>query len=416
MKIENLRSEKKGSNVRSVATVVWEDCDYPSQDVYFETGEAFAQDLSLNPHAFLLACIMPAFRHGEKRVCLNAEVCPELKDGLMTAMAWMRQWYDWYDSDRNLVKIEAKTMRSVPTSSKPKRTGFFFSGGIDSLATLRVNRLTYPIEHPGSINDGLLIGGLEVNEREVFEQVASSLSDVAKDADITLIPIYTNLRTLDDDWDFWAYEFQGAALSAVAHALAKRLSLVYIAASDDISSMLPLGSHPLIDPLYTSIDLRVKHDGITLSRFAKTELVANWDLGLQNVRVCTKSEKYQPDMLNCGECEKCVRTMLALLALGVLERSGAFPKNNVSEELVLRCANITPDLQAYYHEMIPPLLKGGRSDLVHAINQGIARYYKRKWKKNWKSRMINPIVEFDRRYLAGKLKQIKQLMFTHETK
>ncbi len=39
-------------------------------------------------------------------------------------------------------------------------------------------------------------------------------------------------------------------------------------------------------------------------------------------------------LLNCGKCEKCVRTMLALLALGVLHRSHAFPVNDVDEKLV----------------------------------------------------------------------------------
>lgn len=66
MKIENLKSEKNADLARVAATITWENCDRPTQEIYFETTEAFAQDLTCNPHAFLVACIMPAMRHGEK--------------------------------------------------------------------------------------------------------------------------------------------------------------------------------------------------------------------------------------------------------------------------------------------------------------------------------------------------------------
>lgn len=66
MKIENLRLENHNDLARAAATVVWEDCDRPTQEIYFQTTKEFAQDLSCNPHAFLVSCIMPAMHHGEK--------------------------------------------------------------------------------------------------------------------------------------------------------------------------------------------------------------------------------------------------------------------------------------------------------------------------------------------------------------
>ncbi len=81
---------------------------------------------------------------------------------------------------------------------------FFFSGGIRFLATVLTNRANYPIEHPGSIKDGLLVCGLEVADPAAFHHVVSSVSLLARDADITLIPVYTNMRFLgpEDDLDF----------------------------------------------------------------------------------------------------------------------------------------------------------------------------------------------------------------------
>ena len=62
MRLENFRLESDGQLTKAIATVIWEDSDRPSKDIYFATTEPFAADLSANPHAFLLACCMPAVK------------------------------------------------------------------------------------------------------------------------------------------------------------------------------------------------------------------------------------------------------------------------------------------------------------------------------------------------------------------
>lgn len=413
MKIQNLRSEKNGNRHRVAATVTWENCDRPTQELYFETDQRFARDLSCNPHAFLVGCLLPAMHHGEERVFTDAEICPELRDGLFTAMNWIRHWY--YRPDRKLVRIEAKTRSSLPTPGTPERTGLFFSGGIDSLATLRANRLNFPFEHPGSIKDGLLIYGQNIesdNRPGSFERAVSTLSDVARDAGITLIPVYTNIRDLNKDTKFFLAQFHGAILSAVAHAFARRLTLVSISASDSIPTLSlvnrqffrPNGSHPLIDPNYSSCDLRIRHDGVTLSRLAKTKLVADWDAALQNIKVCGPNWPGE----NCGRCEKCVRTMLALLALGVLDKTNAFPEDDVSEELLSKISIKKPivkndyTVRDDYLELIPPLAEKGRHDLVRIIKRKLAR------RPGWKKR----IKQFDGKSLNGNLVRFKRSVFS----
>lgn len=402
MRIENLRSERRGNRARVAATVTWEDCDRPTHEVYFETDEAFAEGLSCNPHAFLVGCVIPAMHYGEERVFMDAEICPVLRDGLITAMSLLRHWY--YDPDRPLVRIEASTRSDLPTPRTPERAGFFFSGGIDSFATLRANRLGFPLEHPWSIKDGLLVYGLELDAPEAFGHVVHSLSEVAREAGITLVPAYTNLylnyrqEDAGDGFDFWTDEFEAAALSAVAHAFSRRLSVVSLASSLDIPHLRPHGSHPLLDPKYSTGDLRIRHDGITLSRLAKTKLVAEWDVALQHLRVCNVYNRYQPDRLNCGECRKCVQTMLTLLVLGVLDQTRAFPRDDISEELLLaRARPVTPYQASSYQELIAPLAEEGRHDLVRALEHRLAIYHDREpgLKAGGK--------RFDRKYLGGRL-------------
>lgn len=84
-----------------------------NRKVYFETDADFGQFLSCNPHAFLVGCIMPAMHHGEKRIFIDAEVCPKLRDGLITAMAWFRNWY--YKDDHYPLQIDTKTQTNSNT-------------------------------------------------------------------------------------------------------------------------------------------------------------------------------------------------------------------------------------------------------------------------------------------------------------
>jgi len=216
--------------------------------------------------------------------------------------------------------------------------GAFLSGGIDSLAMLRANRLDFPLDHPRAIKDCLFVHGFDIGgadgadgEIETFERAVSSLSKVVKATQAILIPVSTNIRQLDNDVHFWIYEFHGAALSSIAHALSPRLTSVSIASGFDIPNIIPAATHPLIDPNYSSTALRIRHEGILFSRLEKVGLLADWDVALQNLRVCTMNP---PGLLNCGKCEKCIRSMTELLAVGKLASAGVFPQDDVSEEML----------------------------------------------------------------------------------
>ena len=415
MKIENLRTENTDNRVRVAATVIWEDCDRPVQELYFETQEEFANSLSCNPHAFLVACIMPAMYFGEERVSIDAEICPELRDGLITAMGWLHHWF--YKPEHKLFRIEAGRKHKVSPLTEPPRAGIFFSGGIDALGTLRANHLNYPSDHPGYIKDGILVCGLEVRDADKFEHVFSSVSALAQDAGINLIPVYTNIRNLgpDDDedfWrDFWVNEFMGPCFAAIAHAFSKRFSVVSINSSYDIPNQIPHGLHPMIDPNCSSSDLRIRHEGITLSRFDKTKLIAGWDVALKYLRVCNRSELYESNVMNCGSCEKCVRTRLALLASGAPEKIPAFPDQHITADLINKAVTLAPNTFVLYEELLAPLAEIGRYDLVHAIKLQLARYHKSQKKQVWRKSLIDPVLKFDEKHFKGNLRKVKRFIY-----
>ncbi len=403
MRIQNIRSDPTDCGRRTAATVIWEDSDRPTRTIYFESSREFAGDLTSNPHAFLVSCFWPAYWRGEGRLTIDEPICPELREGLMTNMAWEQKWSE---RPRAPMCIEAKAGVRQPVQRPAERVGSFLSGGVDSLATLRANRLNFPLDHPRSIMDCLVVHGFDIGaldcggeEIEIYQRAIALLSPIARDGHITLIPVYTNIRHLDDDVWSWIFRYYGAALASVAHAFSNRLSTVLIAAGQDVPNVTVQGSHPLLDSNYSSADLQIRHDGLRFSRFDKVKLLANWDVALKHLRVCTMNP---PDVPNCGHCEKCIRTMLELLAIGKLAESQSFPVDDVSVEMLSTVDFSASYEEAYFLELIAPLTAVGRLDLVRVIETKSKEFRKRlAWEeeRDWKG----AIKKFDRRHLGSSM-------------
>jgi hypothetical protein len=379
MRIEQFRKEVHGDRTRVVATVIWENRDRPAQDVFFETTAEFAEDLSCNPNAFLTACVLPAMRFGEQRIAITEPICPELRQGLDTVMHTL---VNWFGGDRQVIPIEAP-LQSVPALSPPaERAGCFFSGGIDALSMLRNNQLHFSKDHPRYFQDGILIYGILKGEDEqdpAFRHVMNAISALANTAGITPIPVYTNahahIRDLDPYYKFWKYEYQGSFLASVGHALTGRLSSISIASTYDLANLDPWGSHPLLDHHFSSSTLQIRHEEEALSRFDKTKVVAEWQSPLKHLRVCNLKNSYQQGNYNCGQCEKCVRTMTALLALGKLDETKTFLEKDVSKQQLVKAAFITDSYEAAcYQELIEPLKQIGRDDLVRGIESAVRTF------------------------------------------
>jgi hypothetical protein len=368
MRILNLDKKITDGLARVSALVTWEDCDAPEREIYIETPADFADALEPLPDAFLVGTLIPAMHFGERRIFMDGAACPRLKEGLNTVMGLMQLWSQ---GKMKPLLLEVGTLCEPRFDGRSRRTGMFLSGGIDSLAALRLNRLHYDANHPGAVQDCLLVHGFDIGgvmargmKHHVFERAREHMAPVARDAGVTLIPVYTNIRHLCDNRDLWLNRFFGAVLGAVAQAFAPRLKRVDIAASYDLPNLVPCGSHPMLDPEYSSFDVQVRHRDAELSRLAKLRLIADWDVALQNLRVCLANV---PDRLNCGRCEKCVRTMTGLLAIGALHKTRAFVDKAVTPELFEPFRINIRHREPFYEELLEPLKTIGRFDLVDLI-------------------------------------------------
>jgi hypothetical protein len=360
------------------ATVGWEDRDYPDQELIFEiadggcNGSKVAEEPCTD--AFLAACFPLAAVHGEARIRIEGRLCPMLVEGLYTAHAW---WTSWGDMPSPMPVIEAADggQRRIPTG--PRHGAAFLSGGVDGFHMLMRNHQLYHSDDPAYIREVIFIHGFDIGKRstkpedERFRKALRSLQPIAAEARVRLTWCRTNLRHLPSKPDFWYYRHNGAALAAVGHAVISGPAFLFIGASHDIANPVPIGSHPAVDGLFSSQRVTVIHDGARYSRFQKVRELARWPGALAALRVCPGNPGSE---LNCGICEKCLRTRLELLAAGVEETASLGPSLTPIELWDERVLGPVADRAITYEDLLVPLRNRGLDALCHVLEKKIAAY------------------------------------------
>ncbi len=371
MRIERIRKENFAGGARVSADVTWERFQEATRTLYIETSEEFADDLGLSADAFLVAMMPLAQWRGEDRVLVEGTVCTRLRDGLAMAADLFASWYPRCGA----IRIEP-TKGFVPTMPREtRRTASFLSGGVDALSLLRSNRLEYPDSHPRYISDCLLVFGLnsfdfdasgfKKDRIDSFEAHARRMGEFAKGAGATLIPATSNVRTFYPDFATWGSVGFAAGIISVALCFGSRFDVVQLA-SVGLGTACPPGStHPLLDEQFSTEAVQVRHAQPALSRMEKVRNVAAWPQGLAVLRSCFYHAI--PEGINCGKCEKCVRTMLALLALGKLKEATTFPGDDVTPGMFDAFEIERDDTRLYYEQIAAALEGQGRPDLEAAI-------------------------------------------------
>jgi len=383
MRIDDLKLEPEGEWITASARVTWEENDRPAQRLRMQVSTSLADEVDCDPNAFLVAMATPAAFFGERRLAVEGTLCPALVDGVLTVLAQQREWND---PSRIIPSIEPSRGFEVRPTLPEGRAGQFFSGGIDALATLRRNRLLYPIDHPGSIRDCLYLFGFhpyDIRKGEMSQERFAAwqrnrrqMRNIAASAGVEVHGVITNVNTLVSDDHLYETEHHAAVMCAVGHLLTRRLDRLTIASSDYLGDSEPWGSHPLIDPYYSSSNLRIKHDGDRLRRIEKVRIVAEWPEALATLQVCNRNTP-SAEGKNCGTCPKCLRTMTELLLCGKLREATTFPASDVDPDLIRAVHLMRLPETPFWLECLEPLEAMGRHDLVAAIKDLVTDYHAR---------------------------------------
>jgi hypothetical protein len=359
------------------ATVTWEDANKPALRLFVETDGRFAASVSPDPNAFLLACLFPAWRDGERRLFVDGTVCPVLRDNLRAAVETITTWYP--DRFGDCPRVEAARLEVKAPSAT--RALSLMSCGVDSLSILRWNQLRLPPSHPGSTRAVASVEHCRHPSQGPFSECGRfrAAAAIASCAGVDFLPVRTNVWWLADDGYFFDEVWHGALLSALTWFFSGGFHRVHIASSYAPAHLRPWGSHPLLDFNYSGAHFATEHHGLWMSRLEKTALIADWPDGMKALRVCQNDDS---GTSNCGTCEKCIRTMAALAALGRLSECGAFPSHDVTAGLLQAIEDYdmftTAHHAHWYAELVPALTERGRPDLVAGI-QRLLSYSARKY-------------------------------------
>ena len=279
---------------------------------------------------------------------------------LMTNLMKLQEVFIRWYPHLNRVSIVAE--QSTPKVAN-NETLTLFSGGVDSMYTFT--------ENLSDITDLMLCIGLDIqlSETKKKQNALVKFEALASQFEKNLLLVTTNIREVFPDMDRILQH--GALLSAMVLALGKGKLL--IPASHNINELFPWGSHPLTDPLFTNGTTEVVHHG-AVPRSEKTEQVIAQSEAAKLLRVCNSSDEY-----NCGQCEKCLRTMFVF---AVLKKTPVCLPDLQGDFSPLRKIKIYKENQrTFWQDNYDFAVKHQRSDLAKYAGSILLSYHFRQWLK-----------------------------------
>jgi hypothetical protein len=227
---------------------------------------------------------------------------------------FQRAWACWLPERYSTVEIIPDSIEDLTTKPKPNCAISAFSGGVDSTFTAirhgrqQLGNASYPLK------DVILVHGFDVplNREESFAKLFQRLNPLIEELGLGFKIIRTNLKEASgQDWE----HSHGAQLAACLHNFAHEYRYAIIASTYPYNLLhYPWGSTPITDHLLSGDQMRIIHDGASYSRTEKLAEIAKHPTALKTLKVCWEGPNPEE---NCGLCEKCLRTKLNFLALGI---------------------------------------------------------------------------------------------------
>lgn len=331
--------------------------EHPDFNLWFSAPTTTQPDLIGDP--FLAALLPVAMKLGHD-IEIWATVSVALLQQIKQIQAIWSQWHGWRPVD---VIAPATTERQYNAGS----TGCFFSGGVDSFYTAL--KLLEGERKPSHL---IFAHGFDIplSSTDRYARVQSRIEKIAQEMNVETVFPSSNIRELTNDFCDWGLVQHGAALAGLALSMQHEFRTMVVPATHTYSDSFPWGSHPLVDPLWSTESLRIVHDGCEATRVQKVIRLAKSSVALSHVRVCWKThEEY-----NCGRCEKCVRTMVNLAVAGCLDRCATFHGTLSKETVLATLANADTNTIAFAKENLEGLkMQKIRRDLQGALHSVVNR-------------------------------------------
>jgi len=327
-----------------------------------------------NGDPFIPALLLPAMKAHEP-LEITAPVSPRL---LRSVDAIQRIYRSW-DPALSEVKIKAP-VREKPLQrvQERSRVGLFFSCGVDSYYSLLKNVQDHPADEE-TITDLVVVHGFDITfgrrNTKLFPTLLANAEKAGREFNKNVFPVATNLKDYGDRFVGWRALYFGAFLASIGLALENAFERIYIASAHSYTQIVERdrrgmieGSHPDLDPLWSTERESFIHDGCEAARIDKIRFISQFPIVLTTLRVCIiRSHGGGP--YNCGSCHKCVRTMIALHTVGALQKCTTLP-NSIDPKRLSSFWISDQNARSMLHDLVTSL---GPSDTDLAIRSVLER-------------------------------------------
>ena len=284
-----------------------------SRSIWFKWRgpESFISAAPENDNYALLAALPVAMARGS-----NLHVCGSVDTKLLaSAERYSQIWGQWVPTRYKPVYVSAdRELDSDNVGAAGRDWLYPLSGGVDSLFAVHTNlsgRAGRENRQPGA---AFLVRGLDypLTDSALFPRLERRVEKTARTLNLPLLICETNWK------DFCIqYELDTLlALAAVAHTMAGSYAGVAVAADftygEDLKVM-PWGNAQYLPHLLSSPHFQVVGSGAESTRLDKLRYLSAVPEVLSRLAVCQRTDSREGRM-NCGKCEKCIRTAMGLIA------------------------------------------------------------------------------------------------------
>lgn len=255
-------------------------------------------ELTLSPEALATVFLLPAV--AMRRRLVGDSCDPIWLENTQRILEQINEWWGWQ---------EARPSFAPGNPGRPSRgVGLAFSLGVDSF---------YSCFFADSPPDLLILASgfdVPIERKDILIPMCNSLAAVAEVSGKDWTVIETDLREhrlfRRVSWE----ASHGAAVAFLGHLLQEHIGSLLISSSYDQNHLGPWGSHPDLDPCWSSSRLSVSSIGHEVSRSEKIRRLVNHPVARSllkdHLRVCWE---YPSSLGNCGYCHKCVLLRMTLL-------------------------------------------------------------------------------------------------------
>lgn len=246
--------------------------------------------------------------------------CPVKVHGRLSRSAifnlaeYQSAWACWRPEKYRRVDILPDEIVDLPAIQHPPRAISAFSGGVDGTFTA----IRHACKHMGNasypLTDVMLVHGFDVrlDKGEAFKLLLKRIRPIVDELGLGMKLIRTNLK--EASGQEWEDSF-GAQLAACLHNYSHDYNYALMGSGEPYSNILyPWGSTPATDHLMSGDQMRLVLDGAAYSRTEKLAEIVKLPTTQRTLKVCWEGADRER---NCGQCEKCLRTKLNFLAVGI---------------------------------------------------------------------------------------------------